>query len=202
RPYRNSFDGSPNSVATDFRKKLLPRYGLVVGETTFELEMLTWFAITLPVTLTWLMVTVRFSANKLPLILELVSVTVPVPRILNRTCETGTFTKEIFALLSEKFLVTLMRKAVVAVPDKVKVAWLKTKSVSLSTTFSLAPPVIVRLLLLRLTLVRVAYRGVTDSAKAASESILASESALSISASFAEVVPVTFPEILRVTPFL
>ena len=97
----------------------------------------------------------------------------PVPRTLKRTFEAGTFTREMCEPdLSEKVSVTLIMKAVVAVPDKVKVESLvKTKSVSLSTTFSLALPVIVSELPLRLTLVRPAYRGVTGSAKAASESI-------------------------------
>jgi hypothetical protein len=91
--------------------------------------------------------------------------------MLKRTFEAGTFTREMREPdLSEKVCVTLIMKAVVAVPDKVKVEWLvKTKSVSLSTTLSLAPPVIVSELPLRLTLVRSAYRGVTGSIQAASE---------------------------------
>ena len=69
----------------------------------------------------------------------------PVPRMLKRTFEAGTFNRLICEFdLSEKVSVTLKMKLVVAVPDKVKIELLvKTKSVSLSTTFSLALPVIV-----------------------------------------------------------
>ena len=74
-----------------------------------------------------------------------IKIGLPLPKMLKRTFEPGTFTREICELdKSEKFSVTLIMKLVVAVPDKVKIELLvKTKFVRLSTTFSLAPPVIV-----------------------------------------------------------
>src|SRR5262249_51986666 len=96
-----------------FRKNFSLGYRFLVGETTLVFpEMYTWFAITLPVILVLpLMVTVRFSAKILPLIVELPIVSaLPVPRILKRTFATGTFTREIVELLMiEKFPVTLIR---------------------------------------------------------------------------------------------
>ena len=111
------------------------------------LVIFTWFAITVPTT--WLLPrirTLRFNANKVPGIVDPpLSKTVPLPRMLKRTFEAGTFTSEICEFdRSEKVSATLIMKLVVAVPDKVKIELsVKIKSVSLSTTFSLALPVIV-----------------------------------------------------------
>ena len=132
-----------------FSEKIFAGYGFLVGVSTLEcLVIFTWFAITVPTT--WLpprIRTLRFNANKVPNMVDppLSETVLPVPRILKRTFEAGTFTREICEFeRSEKASVTSIMKLVVAVGDKVKIElFIKTKSVSLSTTFSSAPPVIV-----------------------------------------------------------